>query len=154
MTKTVGKESYDLMHQAHEQLSPVEYEREMHKNYEKEILTCIEHHRKLFMDDFYVVVLRKRERLLENVMRTLFFGRRSCPTPSHDQTVYKYHFKEEALEFIWTVPDLETCTVMKRDAILVPEAERELLQFIMDFDEGLLDIRAALLNNELKSVEG
>lgn len=155
MTKkeTVGKSSIDLMQQKHDQVSAIEYEREMHKEYEKNILECIDHHRKLFSSDFYIVVLRKRERLLENVIRTFFLGRRSCPTPSRDQTVYKYHYKEEALEFIWTVPDLETCTIMKRDALLVPPEERELLEFIIDFDSGALDMKAMLLNNEVQLIE-
>lgn len=156
MTKreTVGKASIDLMQQKHDRVSAIEYEREMHKEYEENILLCIDKHKKLFMSDFYVVVLRKRERLLENVIRAYFFGRRSCPTPSHDQTVYKYHFKEEALEFVWTVPDLETCIIMKRDALMVPPEERELLEFILDFDSGTLDVRAALLNNEVQLIEG
>lgn len=151
--QTVGHSAVDLMLQKHDLINAIDYEREMHKDYEKEVITCVEEHKKLFMDDFYVVVLRKRERLLENVIRTYFFGRLSCPTPTHDQTVYKYHFKEDALEFIWTVPDLETCFVMKRDALMVPDEERELLKFIFDFDSGALDLKAAMLNNEFHLIK-
>jgi hypothetical protein len=154
MTQTVGKASLELMQQIHEQYSPIEYEREMHKEYEKNILECIDTHKKLFASDFYVVVLRKRERLMENVYRTYFLGRLSCPTPTYDQTVYKYHYKEEALEFIWTIPDLETCTIMKRDALLVPDMEKELLQFVLDFQDGVLDIKTKILNNEITLIEG
>lgn len=153
MTDTVGKASRDLMLQVHEQQSPIDYEREMHKEYEKEIRACIEHHANLFKDDFYVVVLRKRERLMENVIRTYFFGRRSCPTPTHDQTVYKYHYHTGDLDFIWTIPDLETCTIMKHDALLVPKEEQELLGFVLDFASGALDMKAALLNNEITLIE-
>ena len=152
--ENVGKSSYDLLMQEHKQFSAIEYEREMHKDYEKEINACIKHHSNIFKEDFFVVVLRKRERLKDNVLRTYFFGRRSCPTPTYDQTVYKYSYHTGDIEFIWTIPDLETCTVMNRDALLVPKEERDLLNFVFDFYSGVLDMKAAILNNEVQLVEG
>ncbi len=146
---TVGKAAYDLLikpHQGNE--SPIAYEREMHKEFEQDVYLCIDNHKPVFDGDFYVVVLRKRERLMSNVYRTFFLGRKSCPTPTFDQTVYKYHRSDEIVEFLWVVPDQETCVVFKRDALEIVPEEKDLLAFVLDYYDGTLDKKAALLNNE------
>lgn len=146
---TVGKAAYDLLIKPQDTVNPVDYEREMHKEYEEEVWNCVARHKSVFDGDFYVVVLCKRERLLPNVYRNYFFARKSCPTPSFDQTVYKYHREHNAIEFLWVVPDQETCVVYKRDALHVAPEEKELLKFILDFYDRTLDKKAAELNNEV-----
>ncbi len=146
---TVGKAAYDLLIKPQEgNESPIDYEREMHKEFEQDVFLCVDNHKPVFDGDFYVVVLRKRERLMSNVFRTFFLGRLSCPTPTFDQTVYKYHRSEEVVEFLWVVPDQETCVVFKRDALQIAPEEKELLKFVLDFADGTLDKKAALLNKE------
>ncbi len=145
---TVGKAAYDLLVKVEEQHNPIEYEREMHKEYEKEVWVCVDTNKSVFDGDFYVVVLCKRERLLPNIYRNYFLARRSCPTPTFDQTVYKYHREHNALEFLWVIPDQETCVVFKREALDIAPEEKELLKFVLDFSDGTLDKKAAALNNE------
>lgn len=151
---TVGKAAYDLLLKSHDPESPVDYERAMHKEYEQDVHTCVDNHKSIFPGDFYVVVLRKRERLLQNVFRTFFLGRLSCPTPTFDQTVYKYHRADDAIEFLWVVPDHQTCVVFKLDALRIIPEERELLRFVLEYYDGTLDKRAALLNQESNMIEG
>lgn len=145
---TVGHESFDLMMKQHQAISAIDYEREMHKDYEREIFTCIDTHLPKIDGDFFVVVLRKLERLLQNVHRNFFLARKSCPTPTYDQVVYKYHRELDAVEFIWVVPDMETCAVFTRNALLIDHDEKQLLKFVLDFNDGTLDVLAKKLNNE------
>jgi len=152
---TVGKAAYDLLiNPQKENESPIAYEREMHKEYEQDVHLCVDNHKPVFDGDFYVVVLRKRERLMPNVYRTFFLGRLSCPTPTFDQTVYKYHRSNEIVEFLWVVPDQETCVVFKRDMLEIAPDEKELLGFVLDYYDGELDKKAALLNKEPIVKEG
>lgn len=54
--------------------------------------------------NFYICVCMKTERM-GNVPRTWTFARRSCPTPTFQQSVWKYHHKSGSLEFLWSIPD-------------------------------------------------
>jgi len=148
--ETVGKISQDLLLKTPDTRDPIELEREMHKDYEKNIFECIERCKKEFFGDFYVVVTTKKERLMENVLRNYFFGRKTCPTPEWDQTVYRYFPKDDYLEFLWVVPSKDTCELYKQNALQVDPKERELLQYVLDFSDGTLLERAKKLNGERK----
>jgi hypothetical protein len=148
--KTVGQASLELK-EKHDVATrdPIELERAMHKDYEQEVITCVMRGRQaLPHQNFYVVVEVKKERIMDNVIRNLYFYRMSCPTPTYDQTVYKYHHKEEVLEYLWTVPSIDTCQIMK-DNILQVE-EKELLEHVLDFADGTLLALAKQLNNEIE----
>jgi len=145
---TAGKIATDLMQKGMEQVNPIEYQREIHKQYEKEIYTCVENGIKKYDGDFFIVVLYKRERALLNVYRAYYFPRQSCPTPSYDQIVYKYHRKDRIIELLWVMPDIETATVFQNHALEIAPEEQGLLHFVLDFYDGSLDKLAQKLNNE------
>ncbi|MDX1532844.1 MAG: hypothetical protein R3230_01405 [Nitrosopumilaceae archaeon] len=125
-----------------------EYIDEAHDDYEKELITCIERGKQLYPDDFYVTILHKTERLMQEVNRFFFMPRLSCPTPTFDQVVYKFHRNEDMLEFLWVVPDQKVCEYYKNNALLIDPSEKELLNFVLDFYEGALDIKCKQMNGE------
>jgi hypothetical protein len=151
MTKeTVGKLSTELLpkkvddtHCAEEQM------REQLTDYDRNIYEAIERGKKEFTGDFYVVVISKRERLLSNIYRLYYLTRASCPTPDHDQTVYKYHRKSEHIEFIWVIPDQQACQYLTLNALTLHKEEKVLLNFVLLFADGTLFQRAQQLNGEL-----
>lgn len=145
---TVGKIATDLSQKEPDTRDPIELEREIHKEYENNIIECIKRAKKEVDGDFYVVVSVKKERLLPNVIRNLFFYTHSCPTPTYDQTVYRYIKKEDMLEFLWVIPDKETCIIFKDKPLQVEE--KELLYYVLSFYDGTLDIVAGRLNKEIK----
>lgn len=147
--ETVGKVYLDLVDKIPDTRDPIELEREMHKSFPEEIYARIEQDKRLYTSDFYVVVLRKQERLMSLVFRNYIFTRWTCPTPQYDQTAYKYHKKADRIEFLWVVPDLETCIMFKNDPLNVIPAERELLGYVTDFFNGTLDARAMIYNGEV-----
>ena len=136
--KTAGEHYLDLLSKAPEEIDVVEMQREMQKDWEKNIVACVDSHKKIFPGDFYVVITTKRERILSTVVRNYFSARMSCPTPNYEQTVFKYHRDEDRLEFIWVVPDRETCVVYLNNAHEVDPKEYELLGMIRDFADGTL----------------
>lgn len=103
---------------------------------------------KQYEGDFFVTVLTKRERLLSNVIRFYYIPRQSCPTPNYDQSVYKYHRDKEEIEYIWTVPDPETCQVYLDNALQVAPEEKDLLRMIISFANGSLTDYCQELNGE------
>lgn len=153
MTKeTVGKIATDLLKKDAETTDPIEIQREMQKDYEKNIHECIIRAKKdLGNIDFYIVVETKKERLLENVLRNYFFYRRTCPTPTYDQTVYKYHKEEDVIEFLWVLPSKDTCELFRDNILQIHPEERDLLNYILEFHEGTLLEKCKILNNEQKN---
>ncbi len=151
MTKeTVGKISSDLIidqvddtHSAHEQMQ------EQLTDWDRELETCVKSCLNAYpIGDFYVVVITKKEKLMQNVLRNYFYGRYSCPTPDWDQVVYKYHRADNRIEFLWVVPCKEVCETMKRFPLDVPKEEHELRDFVLAFEDGTLLKKSKLLNGE------
>jgi len=137
------KKAVDNTHTAHDQMQ------ECLTDWDRALFDCINTHKSLYPpEDFYVVIITKKERLLENVLRNYFFVRITCPTPDYDQTVYLYRTKEEIVDFIWTIPSKDTCLMMTQAALAVPEEEKQLLQFVLDFADGTLYKKCKKLNGE------
>lgn len=151
--ETVGKQVYDILTKEPELIKdPIDdayaIRTEMEKDYVSKVENVIQEGTKLYDTDFFVVVEAKRERTMPNVLRNFIFYRRSCPTPHYGQTVYKYHRKNDEVEFIWIIPDKPICEWMKRYPFDVPESESGLLKFVYDFYDDSLLRYAQKLNGE------
>ncbi len=133
-----------------------ELSREMQKKYIKNIHDCIDKGKKAFDGDFFIEVQTKKERLTPNVIQRIIFGRRTCPYPFYDQTVYHYHSSADDLEFLWVVPDKMSCIEYKENMLLIPADGKELLYQIIDFFDGTLIEKQAKINSALyrKEVNG
>lgn len=150
MRDTVGKISSDLIQQAPQSRDPIEIQREIHKNYEANVFEAIERGKKEFFHDFFVVVVTKKERLMQNVLRNYFLVRETCPTPDYDQTVYHYHRKDDKIEFLWVLPSKDTCQLFKDNVLQIAEEEKWLLEFILKDSAGELLALSKKLNGEVK----
>ena len=146
--KTVGELSQDLLKKQFDTRDPIELQREMQQEYLDNLVVCVEKNKNQFKGNFYVVVITKKEPLMPNVLRNYFFARTSCPTPDYDQTVYRYNASAQEVEYVWCIPDRETCFVFLENKGKVIFEETELLQTIIDFDNGLLYKLAKKFNNE------
>lgn len=146
---TIGKLSSELLqkdtvsdHSAGEQMQ------EQLSEYEHNIFECVGRGKTDFAADFYVVVITKREKLMPNVLRHYFFPRISCPTPTWDQAVYKYTRLYDAIDFMWVIPDKDTCLFMRDNKAEIGLEQRQLLTFVLEFLDGTLDKKARVLNGE------
>lgn len=147
--KTVGAHAVDLKQKQPDTLNPIELEQEMHTDYEKEVLSALEAGRKKFPShDLFVVVITKKERLLDNVLRNYFFTRLSCPTPDYDQTVYRFTYHDEHLDLLWTIPSKDACLYLKNNASHVHLHEQQLLGYVLAFADGSLFNICKKLNKE------
>jgi hypothetical protein len=152
---TVGKLSLDLLQKEAEQTDAIELGRAMRagatgSEIEDMIIDCVEDGQKKYSTNFYVVILQKKERLMQNVVRNYILHRLSCPTPNYDQTVYLYNKNDDMLEFIWVIPSEDTCLMLRDNALQIPDDEKDLLNFVLDFYDGTLLKIAKRLNGELK----
>ncbi len=113
-----------------------------------EIWIAVDRGKQEHKDPFFVVVLKRKERTLTNVIRQQFMYRKSCPTPTYLQSVFRYIPKDDELEYLWSLPTKQRCMNMYMNKELVPPEEYQLLRFVMDYFEGNLDRMAQTYNNE------
>jgi hypothetical protein len=146
--ETVGKYALKALEKEPVSRDPIEIERMLHQDYDKNMFECLDRCKKEFDGDFYIVVITKKEPLMQNVLRHYFFGRISCPTPDYDQTVYKFSRATEVIEFIWVVPSRECCLTLRENVAEVAPAEYPLLDFVLKFADGTLFKLAKQLNGE------
>lgn len=148
--ETVGKVSSDLLLQQTSEISPIDLTSELLTDYEKNIEECINNLKANDpTGDYYVVVITKKEPLMHNVLRNYFMGRRTCPTPDYDQTVYKWDGKRNQISFVWTIPSRDTCILLLQNKSKVAREEHGLLDFVIKFYEGTLFELAKKLNGEV-----
>lgn len=148
MKKTVGKVANELIVKMPDTRDPIEQMREQLSDYEKEFTECVKRGRLRYQKNFYIVVITKKERLLENVLRHYFIDRITCPTPDYDQAVYKYHYKEDSVEFLWVIPSKDSCELLRDNALIVDKDERDLLKCVISFYDGSLLRYVKMQNGE------
>jgi len=161
----MGKIASEAWDKGSGKADPREIQRASEKEYIEELSWCVNHAKKqidcssvkghevckdaaAFEGSFFIEALVKKEKLLENVLRNYFIPRSTCPTPFYDQTVYRYNHINETVEFLWVVPDKETCETFKENRDLIVPSELGLLKFVLDFDDGTLFRMAKKFNGE------
>lgn len=85
---------------------------------------------------FFVQVLLKKEKLLENVLRAYFIPTSVCPTPTYDQTLFRYDHEKETATFVWAIPDRDTCETFKENVEKIVPEEQQLLLCVLKFYDG------------------
>lgn len=145
--QTVGEASTQLRSKT-DAYVPTDIQQEVHKDFEKNLLLAIADGKQKYDGDFYIVVLTKKEKTMNNVVRNFFFARQTCPTPEWDQSVYAYHRKDEAIEYIWTVPARDICAFLAQNASSLNKEQYQLLRFVIAFTNGELLAESKKRNNE------
>lgn len=149
MTKqTLGSIVTDLSQKTTEKISIIDQQREMQKDYMKDLMQAIDRGYSKYPGDFFVHVETKAERLLANTYRNYFIDRLTCPTPNYDQSVFRYNRTQGEIEYIWTIPDRESSYHLVQNALEVSPEEKELLSFILKFADGTLFRLCKKLNGE------
>lgn len=147
-TKTVGQIAQELSQKGPEDNTIIDQARANLTDYEKNLEEAAKKGHDLFKDPYYVEILVKKETMVKNTLHCVFTQRQSCPTPFYDQIVYRCHWEKGDLEFLWSIPSLETCEVFKMFPNEVPKEEHQLLQTVLDFSNGTLLRKCKQLNGE------
>jgi len=145
-------------------LDPQEIQRATEQEYLNELIWCIKHAQKKsscrdtcdkecvnragLNGVFFIETLTKKEKILANTLRNYFIPRRSCPTPHFDQTLYRYDALKDDVEFIWCIPDQETCEIFRENKHIIVPKERDLLKNVLAYYDGSLFRMMKQFNNE------
>lgn len=147
-TPTVGEQYLKVAYKEPESRDPIELQREMQKEYVDNLIECVKSYRQDNCHDFFVVSITKREPLMPNILRNYFLARNTCPTPDYDQSAFFYSYREEKIAYLWTVPDRNTCFMLRDSALQVSDYEKQLLEFVLQFFDGTLLNIAKRFNKE------
>jgi len=147
--ETVGQTVYDNLHKQPDVTSLLEIAPDLKGKYWEDLKSIIVDAAKNFRSSFYVEIIFLREKLLQQmVLRSRFFARSSCPTPTYGQHVWRYDFANDELSFLWSLPFKDRAESLKRNPLLLSEDERSMLKLILDFEDGTLESIVRKLNNE------
>lgn len=163
--KTIGAIASELMSSPDtKNLNPQDIQRAQEQEYVNNLIWCVKHAKKEIQcndkcaescskrsameGDFFITTALKKEDLLQNVLRHYHIPTKVCPTPTYDQTLYRYNDAKGELEFIWVIPDRETCLTFKENVNNIVPEERALLQYILDFYDGTLYRKMKEFNGE------
>ena len=118
------------------------------ESWEDHFKQCMERGEKRFDGPFFIVVLTKKERLLDNVVRRYFIDRLTCPLPEYDQTVFRVIPGSDAIEYIWSVPDWQCCEDLKAHRHELSKELWALYEMVCKFEDGSLLKEAEILNED------
>jgi len=149
---TVGAASLELSQKTPDSQDPIELQRDMTKEYCDEVIKCALHGKSYYQGAYYVVVITKKEKIMQNVLRSYYFHRGTCPTPDYDQAVFRFDPSSESFQEIWVIPDQETCAVFYENALQIAPEEHQLRDYVIDFATGALFQKALKLNGEVKEI--
>lgn len=138
---TVGKISYEFMKKDTQPINLKDLSGEMNAKKDKMqmIWDAVADGKRLYTGDFYVVFLKKKELLSPNTLHNYFFPRKSCPTPTYHQSIFKYYRKEERLDLLWTLPSQEGVQFYLENKTSIPPDKMSVLKYVLDFWDGTLD---------------
>mgnify|MGYP007071651430 CR=1 FL=1 len=145
---TVGKISSDLLSKDMGKINVIDQQREMQKDYIANLMECVEKNKEHFPGNFFIVVETKAEPLMPNVMRNYFFARWTCPTPTYDQSVFRYNRQDDRIEYLWTLPSKDACYHIKENEAIIDKSEQELKYFVISLFNGSLLCKSKELNKE------
>lgn len=105
---------------------------------------------KKYNGDFYVACLRRKEPLMQEIIRSYWVTRESCPSPNFDQDVIKFDRTSMKFELLWSIPDQHTCQHLIDNRLLLDEEDKKLFTYIDDYANGRLHILSMRLNREIE----
>lgn len=120
------------------------------RTYLDELFTNITKGKELYPQKpcFFIEVFTRQDKIMVMTMVSTFIPRITCPTPTFNQTVYRYIRTEDVLEYIWTIPSNERCLYYLQNPIGKSEGESALIGFVHDLKDGTLEKIAQELNHE------
>lgn len=116
--------------------------------YIKDLNECAEVNLQKFDKDFYIEEISYNERLMPEVMRVRFIAKQACPLPTLNQTIYKVDRKKGQVSLLWVIPDEVSVNTYSKFRNEVVKEEQQILNYILRFLNGDLELMAKELNGE------
>jgi len=121
--------------------------------YDRDVRKCIDDGIKNLKGDFWIMtsIYKDPDPRIDgqNVLRIKSKCCKACPTPTWMQNVYKYKRKGDELKLLWAIPSVEACQFYQNNKHYIDPKEYCILQYVLDFHSGALDLVCAKENKEV-----
>lgn len=146
--KTAGQIALELHEKDTVSHDPIELQRTMltEDKFNEEFQRVLAGGKKDYPGDFFIVWLTWRDRVFPKMIHAKMFARQTCIQPSFGQTVWRYIRNHGAQEELWTIPLAEVCAYYLDHALEVHPEERALLDNVLKFNSGELDVLCNRMN--------
>jgi hypothetical protein len=120
-------------------------------DHDKCVRACIDDGVKNLIGDFWIMTTFFKDPTIPtyNVMRIKGRALKACPTPTWSQNVARYVRDKDELKWLWAIPSVEACQHYQENKNYIPTNEHCLLQHVLDFHSGALDLVCAKENKEI-----
>jgi len=135
MSETLGSKALDLLEQG-DDLTPIDMGEKLAELTSKKLQEVIETH-KAYGAEYYIQIVFQQENLharcLPNVHHLQSIVTSQSPGMRPDRSCFKYNNKTDELTYLWSLPDLASCTFMIENESELSADEQQLLGFVKDF---------------------
>lgn len=146
--ETAGKIYRDLQMQKQDKITVYEMTEAITGDYMPKLVDLVEQSKPKSNDDFYIECCHKQNQIMLKTLETYMKARHTCPTPFWDRSVFRYNRKDDKIEYLWTLPDIDTAHWLIRNALHLGPEDKALLSHVLDYQEGKLLKLAMYLNKE------
>jgi hypothetical protein len=109
----------------------------MCEDYMPKLLNTIDEQCRFTQEDFYIEVLQKQEKLMENTFRPhMMIVHMACPAPNPDQTLFRYNQTAGRVELIWVLPPEWAIAHLLENYKHVHPDEQQLLNYCAMYHRG------------------
>lgn len=132
-----GQAAYDLLRKPPEYMEVGDIQDEISKRMQAELEDIIEGH-KNYSKEYYIQIIMRKERTAKNALRFQYFMRRTPAAPAYDTSLFRYNNITDKLDYLWSIPDQDTCEYLLAHETELPSEEKPLLKFVKMFSDGKL----------------
>lgn len=75
-----------------------------------------------------------------------------CPMPAYNQIIFRYVPEDDEIQYMWSIPNLWNCQVYLNDAKTASDTSPELLESIINFQNGTLEQMALGFNADANAL--
>jgi hypothetical protein len=136
--KTVGQQIIDNATNKETGNIPVmELAAAMCEDYMPKLMRTIDEQCQYTKEDFYIEVLQKHERVLQQAFRPhIMIVHKACPQPAPDQTLFKYRQGDGRIDLIWVLPPEDAIIHLLENFKQVHASEQQLLNYCAMYARG------------------
>lgn len=120
------------------------------EDYLQELWECISKSKKVWPGVLFIKVSHISDKLLDTVENMAYEARITCPPPFYAQSAWRYDQKTDNLQYLWTVPDRQTCEII----LAKPQEWHRRIPALVDqtfrFASGELKELCRTMNKELE----
>lgn len=120
-----------------------------HTDFVQALDKAIDSGKAAYVTDFFIEVCMQDARHLRST-QDHFIVRRSCPLPEFNRIVYRWHYNDNKIEYLWMLPSKYKALALYSNLLTPDEANNRAREFVMQYMDQSLHKKSDEINLELE----